>query len=107
MNKPTQPTSNPSVSPGEQRGHTANKHRPILIGHAEEIPNPNIRPEVHRMLNNEGLYIGGDSKWPNTIVPFWSQDGKVHSMKIDAEMDPERFLDTATFRGPFHARRQG
>ena len=89
---------NTNLEGGESNRPT---RRPILIGQAEEIPNPNIRPEVHAMLDNEGLYICGDTKNPLVIVPLWSQDGIVQSMKLDKPLDPERFLSTVTLRGPF------
>ncbi len=73
--------------------------RLILVGKAEEIDL--IDPKVRAMMTADGLYIGGDSRTPNVIVPLVSTGGKIFSMKVDAEMDPERFLDTLTIRGPF------
>lgn len=73
--------------------------RPILIGKAEEIDL--LRPEVRRMLDNEGLYIGGDTRTPEAMVPLVSQGGKVFSMKIDSELDPERFVESLTLKGPY------
>jgi len=74
------------------------KRNPILLGKAEEI-DP-LRPDVRRMIENPGIYIGGDTKDPRLIIPFWSVNGKVYSLVIDKELDPERFIDTLTLSGP-------
>ena len=74
---------------------------PILIGQAEEIDL--LQPQVRAMLESEGLYVGGDSRHPNVIVPLVSRDGQVFSMKIDEQLDPERFLSTLTLHGPYLA----
>ncbi|OTP79443.1 hypothetical protein [Caballeronia sordidicola] len=73
--------------------------KPILIGVAEEIDL--VQPKVRAMLENSGVYIGGDSKTPDLIVVLVSTGGKVFSMKIDSELAPDRFLNTLTLNGPF------
>jgi hypothetical protein len=60
-----------------------------------------VRPDVRAMLEKEGLYLGGDTRHPNVIVPLWSSGGKVSSMKIDAELAPERFAEYLTLKGPY------
>lgn len=75
------------------------KNNPILMGQAEEIDT--LRPEVRRMIENEGLYIGGDTKKPEVDIPLVSIGGKIYSMKIDKELEPDRFIETMTLKGPF------
>lgn len=72
---------------------------PILIGQAEEIDL--IQPQVREMLESPGFYIGGDSNNPEMNVPLVSNKGRVFGMKIDQELDPERFLPTLTLKGPY------
>lgn len=72
---------------------------PILIGQAEEIDL--VQPQVREMLAAPGFYIGGDSNNPEMNVPLVSNKGSVFSMKIDTELDPERFLPTLTLKGPY------
>lgn len=72
---------------------------PILIGQAEEIDL--IQPQVREMLEHPGFYIGGDSNNPEMNVPLVSNKRRVFSMKIDQEIDPERFLPTLTLKGPY------
>lgn len=72
---------------------------PILIGQAEEIDL--VQPQVRKMLAAPGFYIGGDSNYPEMNVPLVSNKGSVFSMKIDTELDPERFLPTLTLKGPY------
>ncbi|OZB38529.1 MAG: hypothetical protein B7X50_10810, partial [Alishewanella sp. 34-51-39] len=64
-------------------------NNPILIGQAEEIDL--IQPQVRAMLEAPGFYIGGDSNNPEMNVPLVSNKRRVFSMKIDQELDPERF----------------
>ncbi|MFP3248227.1 MAG: hypothetical protein RXR20_27325 [Paraburkholderia sp.] len=74
-------------------------NNPILIGQAEEIDL--VQPKVRAMLENEGVYIGGDSRQPNLLVVLVSQDGKIWDTRLDNELAPERFLDTLTLHGPY------
>lgn len=74
-------------------------NNPILIGQAEEIDL--IQPQVRAMLEAPGFYIGGDSNNPEMNVPLVSNKRRVFSMKIDQELDPERFLPTLTLKGPY------
>ena len=71
----------------------------ILLGEAEVIDALPI--EVRRMIDNPGMYLCGDSNAPEATIPIVSMDGCLYSMKIDKEMDPERFLKTLTVAGPF------
>ncbi len=74
-------------------------HRTILLGKAEEI---DLLPSLVRsLLDREGVYIGSDSRTPQVIVPLVSTGGKVFSMKVDAELEPSRFLPTLTLKGPY------
>lgn len=72
---------------------------PILIGQAEEI-DP-LQPQVRAMLGKEGVYIGGDTKNPDLLVPLVSQGGRVFCLAIDHELAPDRFLSTLTLHGPY------
>ncbi len=71
----------------------------ILIGQAEEIDL--VQKQVRDMLGAPGFYVGGDTKNPQMNVPLVSMDGRVFSMEVDNELDPERFLETLTLKGPF------
>lgn len=75
------------------------QRNPILMGQAEIVDM--LRPEVRAMIENEGVYIGGDTKEPELDVILVSMGGKIYSMQIDQELDPERFIDTMTLKGPF------
>jgi hypothetical protein len=72
---------------------------PILIGQAEEIDT--LQPQVRAMLSKEGVYIGGDTKTPDLLVPLVSQGGRVFCLAIDHELAPDRFLSTLTLHGPY------
>ncbi len=79
----------------------SSKRNLILIGQAEEIDL--VREEVRRILNTEGIYLASDVTQPGATVPLAVIGGRVFSMKIDTELDPERFLQTVRFAGPFFA----
>ncbi|WP_225031764.1 hypothetical protein [Paraburkholderia sp. XV] len=72
---------------------------PILIGQPEEIDL--VQPQVRAMLNNEGFYIGGDTKQARLMVALVSQGGRVFCLKVDTELDPSRFLPSLTLHGPY------
>lgn len=72
---------------------------PILIGQAEEIDL--VQQKVRDMLAAPGFYIGGDTQNPQMNVPLVSMDGRVFGMALDNELDPERFLETLTLKGPY------
>ena len=71
----------------------------LLIGQAEEIDL--VQPQVREMLAVPGFYLGGDTNNPEMNVPLVSTDGRVFSMVVDDELDPERFLGTLTLKGPY------
>ena len=71
----------------------------ILIGQAEKIDQ--VLPEVRRMIENEGVYVCGDTTAPAITVPVVSQDGVLYSVELDKPLAPERFRDTVTIAGPF------
>ena len=75
---------------------------PILIGKAEEIDL--LPPVIREMVDNQGIYLCGDTNMPEYTVPVASIGGKLYSMKLDDELDPERFTETVTVAGPFHKR---
>ncbi len=75
----------------------------ILLGQAEEIW-PEVRDEVQRVLKTEGIWLASDISQPGATCPMAVIGGKIFSMKIDKELDPERFLNTVQFAGPFHAK---
>jgi len=72
----------------------------LLIGKAEEIDL--LRPEIRSMIDNEGVYVCGDTKRPEVTVPIISIGGRLHGIMLDVELDPTRFLETVTIAGPFH-----
>jgi hypothetical protein len=79
---------------------SSGKRTNLLIGHAEEIDV--LRPEIRSMVENQGVYVCGDSARREYTVPIISIGGKLFSVVLDAELDPTRFLDTVTIAGPFH-----
>jgi hypothetical protein len=72
----------------------------ILVGKAEEIDL--LPPEIRAMVDNEGIYLCGDTARPEYTVPVASIGGRLYSMKLDEELDPERFHKTVTVAGPYH-----
>jgi hypothetical protein len=83
-------------------GAEASPLRTILIGEAEVI-DP-IPAEIRHMLDNEGLYIGSDPNDPSKgEAPLVSMGGKIYSMVIDRELNPERFIAGTRIDGPFRA----
>lgn len=75
---------------------------PILIGQAEVIET--VQPQVRRMLEVEGVYIGTDTMAPEFEVPLVVMNGKVYCLRIDKELDPARFKDSLQLAGPFRAK---
>lgn len=69
---------------------------------AEEIDL--LPPVIRKMVDNQGIYLCGDTESPAYTVPVASIGGKLYSMKLDDELDPERFKETVTVAGPFHKR---
>lgn len=62
-----------------------------------------MQEKVRKMLENPGVYIGGDNNHPEVTIVLISIGGKIYSTLIDEELNPERFLDTVTLKGPFQA----
>ncbi len=57
---------------------------------------------IRKMMETPGLYLAGDSDAPGAMVPIVSNGGKIYSMAVDEELDPEKFYeDRLTLRGPF------
>lgn len=77
------------------------KLNPILLGTAEPIDL--VREEVRKVADNEGWYIATDVNQPGAEVMLASVGGKIYCMKMDKALDPERFLETVRFSGPFRA----
>lgn len=77
------------------------ERNPILIGQAEEIDT--LQPQVRAMIETEGVYIGGDTRNRSLTVPLVSYGGGIRALKVDTELDPERFLPTFTVHGPYLA----
>ena len=85
-------------------GHSSRFDR-LLIRQPDEIAEEVVRADVRHMLENEGVWIGGDSLHPEATVPLASMGGKVYALRLDQELDPARFLPTLTLAGPFTAER--
>lgn len=62
-----------------------------------------MRKEVEHMIKNPGVYLAGDKNFPEVTIVLVSKEGKLWSTVLDAELDPERFLDTLTLKGPYFA----
>jgi hypothetical protein len=71
----------------------------MLVGKAEEIDL--LPPDVRSMVENEGVYLCGDTDRPQFTVPVVSIGGRLYSMKLDEELAPDRFCETVTVAGPF------
>lgn len=72
----------------------------LLIGRAEKIDL--LQPAMRAMVDNEGIYLCGDTASPAYTVPVASIGGRLYSMTLDDELDPARFKETVTVAGPFH-----
>lgn len=53
------------------------------------------------MIDNSGVYICGDTKFPDATIVLVSTNGKLYTTKIDDELNPEGFMGTMTVKGPF------
>ena len=62
-----------------------------------------VTDAVKKMLEVDGLYIGGDTNHPDKTVPLFVKCGVVASMRGDELLAPDRFLPTFTAFGPFRA----
>jgi len=62
-----------------------------------------MRKEVEHMIKSPGVYLAGDVNYPSVTIVLVSKDGKIWSTVLDSELDPERFLDTLTLKGPYRA----
>lgn len=60
-----------------------------------------LRENVQRMIKNEGWWIATDINHPGSEIPICSIGGKLRAIQLDQELDPERFLPSARFTGPF------
>lgn len=72
---------------------------PLLLGQVEEIDL--VLPQVRKMMEADGFYIGGDSDRPGFEVPLVVIAGRIFCFVIDKELDPERFLPSLCVSGPF------
>ena len=55
------------------------------------------------MIKNPGVYLAGDTNFPVVTIVLVSMDGKIWSTVLDSELDPEKFLETLTLKGPYRA----
>ena len=62
-----------------------------------------MRKEVEHMIKNPGVYLAGDIESPQVTIVLISMNGKIWSTKLDEVLDPEKFLDTLTLKGPYRA----
>jgi hypothetical protein len=61
-----------------------------------------IPEKIQAMIDEEGIYVCGDTAFPCYTVVVVSIGGKLFSIVLDNELDPTRFLPTLTIAGPFH-----
>lgn len=73
----------------------------ILVGKAEEIDL--LQPAVRKMLGQSGIYLASDTERPGYTVVLYVNNARVFSMKVDDELDPERFKPSVQVAGPFYA----
>lgn len=62
--------------------------------------NPPLKEIIARVQSEDGLYCLTRPDRPHEVVPLFVIRGKIFSMIIDAELDPTRFNEDATFTGP-------
>jgi len=62
-----------------------------------------MRKEVEHMIKNPGVYLAGDTKAPEVTIVLVSMGGKIWSTILDSELDPEKFLEALTLKGPYRA----
>lgn len=55
------------------------------------------------MIDNPGVWIATDVNAPSAEVPIVSIGGKLHAIKLDTVLDPDRFLSGVRLHGPFRA----
>ena len=56
---------------------------------------------VDAMLSRNGLYVCGDTKHPDKLVPIWVDRGVAHTMELDSPLSREGFLPTfVIYSGP-------
>ena len=72
-------------------------------GIADVCKGEEMRKEVEDMIKKPGVYLAGDVNFPAVTIVLISLDGKIWSTNLDAELDPERFLETLTLKGPYRA----
>lgn len=60
-----------------------------------------IRAEAQRMIDNPGVYVCGDTNWPEASTIVVSIGGELWSAKKDRRLNPARFLPALTIAGPF------
>jgi hypothetical protein len=60
-----------------------------------------LRADVQKAIETEGMYLAFDPQSPNAIVPVVSQGGKLFAMMIDRELAPRKFFDRTKIHGPF------
>lgn len=61
---------------------------------------PSLQKMVALVRSVDGLYVLTDARMPGAIVPLMVNQGRIHSMKVDSELDPTRFIEGAKFTGP-------
>lgn len=60
-----------------------------------------IPAEIQAMIDNEGVYVCGDTKHPASAGVIISHGQKLWSTQLDKTLAPDRFLPTLTIGGPF------
>jgi hypothetical protein len=68
----------------------------------QENESQKIPSEVQSMIDSPGIYLGHDEKAPHLVVPIFSANGRLFSMKIDSELNPYRFIPGTKFSGPLN-----
>lgn len=58
---------------------------------------------IERVLEQDGVYVGASNTEPGEAV-FCVKDGKIFSMKIDTQLDPNKFINGHFIYGPFRAK---
>jgi hypothetical protein len=61
---------------------------------------PELKEAVAFIQSEDGLYCMTHPERPGEVVPLFINAGKIYSMQVDAELDPTRFNEGATFTGP-------
>lgn len=63
---------------------------------------PELKAAVSLVLQVDGLYVVTMPGDAGAIVPLVVNRGRIYSLRMDSELDPDRFNEGAKFTGPVY-----